>query len=196
MPNGSIQFAFPQPQATGTVTVAWAASHGITDAAPVPNPFAGGAWTYTLDTNLPVANFAITEFLASNVRTNGLRDEDGELQEWIEIRNQGTTPANLVNWSLSDDPALPGLWTFPPRTLQGGEFLVVFASGKNRAVAGAPLHANFSLNADRGVGGPENDTARRMRVASFLCPSDTTSEFDTPEQSPINYMMSVGTRHS
>jgi prepilin-type N-terminal cleavage/methylation domain-containing protein/prepilin-type processing-associated H-X9-DG protein len=55
---------------------------------------------------------------------------------------------------------------------------------------------NFSLNADRGVGGPENDTARRMRVAAFLCPSDTTSEFDTPEQSPINYMMSVGTRHS
>ncbi len=55
---------------------------------------------------------------------------------------------------------------------------------------------NFDLNADRGVGGPQNDTARRMRVSAFLCPSDTTSLFDTPEQSPINYVMNVGSRHS
>ncbi|MGE3822405.1 MAG: DUF1559 domain-containing protein, partial [Isosphaeraceae bacterium] len=55
---------------------------------------------------------------------------------------------------------------------------------------------NFSLNADRGVGGPENDTARRMRISQFLCPTDTSSLFDTPEQSPTNYQMSVGTRHS
>lgn len=55
---------------------------------------------------------------------------------------------------------------------------------------------NFSLNADRGIGGPENDTARRIRISPFLCPSDTSSIFDTPEQSPINYQMNVGTRHS
>src|SRR5262245_10636363 len=55
---------------------------------------------------------------------------------------------------------------------------------------------NFSLNADRGIGGPENDTARRMRISQFLCPTDTSSLFDTPEQSPTNYQMSVGTRHS
>src|SRR5262245_52819777 len=55
---------------------------------------------------------------------------------------------------------------------------------------------NFSLNADRGVGGPENDTARRIRISQFLCPTDTSSLFDTPEQSPTNYQISVGTRHS
>ena len=61
-----------------------------------------------------------------------------------------------------------------------------------------PVHdaINFSLNADRGIGGPENDTARRMRISQFLCPSDTSSTFDTPEQSPTNYQMSVGSRHS
>jgi prepilin-type N-terminal cleavage/methylation domain-containing protein/prepilin-type processing-associated H-X9-DG protein len=61
-----------------------------------------------------------------------------------------------------------------------------------------PIHdaINFNLNADRGVGGPENDTARRMRIGTFLCPSDTSSLFDTPEQSPTNYQMSVGARHS
>lgn len=55
---------------------------------------------------------------------------------------------------------------------------------------------NFSLNADRGIGGPENDTARRTRINQFLCPTDTTSVFDAPEQAPTNYQMNVGSRHS
>ncbi|MDX2036689.1 MAG: DUF1559 domain-containing protein [Isosphaeraceae bacterium] len=55
---------------------------------------------------------------------------------------------------------------------------------------------NFSLNADRGIGGIENDTARRTRIQVYLCPSDTSSLFDAPEQAPINYQMNVGTRHS
>jgi prepilin-type N-terminal cleavage/methylation domain-containing protein/prepilin-type processing-associated H-X9-DG protein len=54
---------------------------------------------------------------------------------------------------------------------------------------------NFDLNADRGIGLLENDTARRTRVATFLCPSDTTTDFDEPSQSPINYQLNVGTRH-
>ncbi|RUL89311.1 DUF1559 domain-containing protein [Tautonia sociabilis] len=55
---------------------------------------------------------------------------------------------------------------------------------------------NFNLNADRGIGLLENDTARRTRVATFLCPSDTTSDFDEEAQAPINYQMNAGTRHS
>lgn len=55
---------------------------------------------------------------------------------------------------------------------------------------------NFDLNADRGVGGPQNDTARRTRISQFLCPSDTYSDSDTPDQAPTNYQMNVGTRHS
>jgi hypothetical protein len=55
---------------------------------------------------------------------------------------------------------------------------------------------NFSLNADRAVGGPQNDTARRTRISQFHCPSDTSSLFDEPLQAPTNYQMSVGTKHS
>ncbi|WP_235963777.1 DUF1559 domain-containing protein [Tautonia rosea] len=55
---------------------------------------------------------------------------------------------------------------------------------------------NFDLNADRGIGFLENDTARRTRVAAYLCPSDTPSLFDREEQSPLNYQINVGTRHS
>lgn len=102
----------------------------------------------------------ITEFLASN--SNGLADADGDRPDWVEIQNTGTAPVNLLGWTLTDDPANPSKWRFPATNLNGGGFLVVFASGKDRAVAGAPLHANFSLSADGeylGLFAPEARTA-------------------------------------
>jgi hypothetical protein len=38
-------------------------------------------------------------------------------------------------------------WQFPATIVEPGEFLVVFASNKNRAVAGQELHTNFRLSA-------------------------------------------------
>lgn len=144
--GGVYMFSFPEP-ATGAVSVAWASGHGIADDAASPNAFAGGSWGYTLDTNLPIFDLVITEILAANVSTNGLADEDGEQQDWIEIHNQGTNVTDLANWSLSDDPSLPGLWVFPSRMINPGEYLVVFASGKDRKSTNAldELHANFKL---------------------------------------------------
>src|ERR1051325_8484265 len=69
---GPYRFSFPQP-ANGMVTVAWADGHGITDTAPVPNVFAGGSWSYTLDPAAP-AQVVINEILADNL--DGIRDED------------------------------------------------------------------------------------------------------------------------
>jgi hypothetical protein len=88
----------------------------------------------------------ITEFVASN--TSGLRDEDGAYSDWIEILNAGTNTVNLNGWFLTDTEANRTKWRFPATNVPPSGFLIVFASGKNRAVAGAPLHANFSLNAD------------------------------------------------
>ena len=139
-------FSFPPPL-SGSVTFAWALGHGITDTAAVPNSFAGGGWTCVVDPAKPLANLVINEFLAGNVNTNGLADEDGEQQDWIEILNRGADPVNLENWSLSDDPALPGLWTFPARTLEPNGYLIVFASGKDRRSTNVAsrLHTNFKL---------------------------------------------------
>jgi hypothetical protein len=144
--EGIYEFAFRQP-ATGLVQVAWAPGHGITDAASVPNTFAGGSWSYVLDPNHPLADLVLNEFLAANISTNGLADEDGEQQDWIEIYNRGLEPVDLENWSLSDDAGLTGLWTFPKRTLAAKSYLVVFASGKDRRStnSASPLHTNFKL---------------------------------------------------
>lgn len=102
----------------------------------------------------------ISEFLASN--SQGLRDADGDFPDWIEIQNTSSAPVNLLGWTLSDDPSNTVKWRLPATNLNGGAFLVIFASGKDRAVAGAPLHANFSLSADGeylGLFAPEGKTA-------------------------------------
>ncbi|HEY2951034.1 MAG TPA: lamin tail domain-containing protein, partial [Verrucomicrobiae bacterium] len=87
----------------------------------------------------------ITEFMASNTRT--LADEDGAFPDWIELHNAGATTVNLLGWSLTDDPANPTKWRFPATNLAANAYLVVFASGKNRATPGARLHTSFSLGA-------------------------------------------------
>lgn len=90
-------------------------------------------------------DLVISEFLAAN--RAGLADEDGETVDWIEIYNPGNRPVNLAGWSLTDDPEQPQKWTFPGIVLGSQQYLLVFASGKDRRPGqpGAPLHANFKL---------------------------------------------------
>ena len=86
----------------------------------------------------------ITEFLAEN--RDGLADEDGDSSDWIEIQNQGAATVNLDGWSLTDDAGDLRKWFFPAIELLPGEYLLVFASGKDRAAAGSELHASFRLD--------------------------------------------------
>lgn len=89
----------------------------------------------------------ISEIMASNQET--ITDEDGETPDWVEIYNPDAEVVDLGGWHLTDSAANPRKWTFPAGTvLAPGEFLLVWASGKDRAAAGAPLHTNFSLSAD------------------------------------------------
>jgi hypothetical protein len=86
----------------------------------------------------------ISEFMASNGHT--LLDEDGDSSDWIELFNSGTNTVDLGGWHLTDNAADLTEWTFPETNLPPAGFLIVFASGKNRAVAGQELHTSFSLS--------------------------------------------------
>lgn len=88
----------------------------------------------------------ISEFMADN--NTGLRDEDGEFRDWVEIENTGESPVALAGYSLTDDATRPRKWVFPAVTLEPNSRLVVFASGKNRTTPGANLHTNFQLDSD------------------------------------------------
>ncbi len=87
----------------------------------------------------------ITEFLANN--NTGLADEDGALVDWMELHNNGAEAVSLDGWHLTDNATVPEKWTFPAVSLPAGGYLVVFASGKDRAIPGQNLHTNFSLAA-------------------------------------------------
>ncbi len=88
----------------------------------------------------------ITEFLAVNA--GGLADEDGEYSDWLELYNPAANAVNLDGWFLTDNIGLLVKWQFPATNLAAHSYLVVFASGKDRANVGAPLHTNFRLSSD------------------------------------------------
>ncbi|MFT5856591.1 MAG: hypothetical protein ACI8XO_003845 [Verrucomicrobiales bacterium] len=86
----------------------------------------------------------ISEILASN--TSGLTDEDGDDSDWIELTNLSAAPIDLAGWHLSDSATSLDKWAFPSVTIAAGEELIVFASGKDRALVGAELHTDFKLS--------------------------------------------------
>ena len=64
----------------------------------------------------------------------------------VELHNPGNLPFALDGVSLTDDPARPRRFVFPPGTmLPGGGFLTVFCDKQARL---AGFHADFGLDAD------------------------------------------------
>lgn len=101
-------------------------------------------------------------------------DVDGGInhEDWIELRNLGSTPVDLSGWGLSDDHEVPWKWTFPDGTsIDAQGYLVVLADGKD--VLGNKHHTNFRLSAS----------------GEYLGLSDTTSVVDAwnpfPRQEPF-----------
>ena len=77
-----------------------------------------------------------------------LRDEDGDFSDWIELHNVSDKAVSLSGWRISDKSGDPG-WAFPGVTIEPGEYLLVFASGKDKS--GSELHTDFSLSGDETV---------------------------------------------
>jgi hypothetical protein len=158
---GPYIFQFAAPPA-GSVTVAWAQNHGIVDEASPPNSLPITTWRYTLDPSAPLPDVIISEFLAENF--TGLKDEEGDVEDWIEIRNRSERAVNLIGWSLTDDAEEPSKWPLPSVNIPAKGYLVVFASGKDRrVVTGANrFHTNFKLNPGGeylGLYGPDSPRA-------------------------------------
>ncbi|HUT13829.1 MAG TPA: lamin tail domain-containing protein, partial [Thermoguttaceae bacterium] len=87
----------------------------------------------------------INEFMADNETV--LEDENGDFPDWIEIYNPTEAAIDLGGWYLTDDPDDLTKWEFPTCMLDPDDYLVVFASDKDRADPGSPLHTNFKLSA-------------------------------------------------
>jgi hypothetical protein len=111
----------------------------------------------------------ISEFVAVN--DSGLKDEDGDTADWIEIYNNDLVPVNLEGWSLTDEAQNLGKWKFPVTVLSPGQYLIVFASGKDRDVG--ELHTNFRISITGGF-------------LALVRPDGTTIEHAFPSY-PVQY---------
>lgn len=91
----------------------------------------------------------ITEAMGSNTI---IFDETGATPDWIEIYNGSKNTINLKGHGLSDDPADLGKWVLPGKDIAPGEYLVVYASGKDKSDTSGSLHSNFKISSeDEGI---------------------------------------------
>jgi hypothetical protein len=88
----------------------------------------------------------INEIMSSN--SGFLADDDGDDTDWIELYNPADVCQSLSGCSLSDSRGTPDKWSFPDTVINARSFMLVFASGKDRTIAGRPLHTNFKIDAD------------------------------------------------
>ncbi len=113
----------------------------------------------------------INEVLASNA--TGLEDEDGDTEDWVELYNAGSESVALGGYGLSDDPDVPFRWVLPDITMEPGEFLLIWASGKDRSDPAKELHANFSIaSAGEEVLLTDPDGVRVDEIVPTVIPTD------------------------
>jgi len=141
-------FSFPQP-APGSVQVAWSSANKITDLSASANRFAGGAITYTVNPGAITGQVLITEFMADN--KSGIRDEDSQNSDWLELYNSSGASVDLGGWYLTDTATNLIKWRFPQGvTLLSHTYMLVWASGNTRTNPAAPLHTGFKLSSTAG----------------------------------------------
>ena len=92
---------------------------------------------------------------------------DGDTPDWIEFYNSGTSAVNLNGYGLSDKKDDPFQWIFPDFSVNPGEYLLVFASGKDRRES--PYHWNTIISSgdDWKYWIPTSEPLTNWRFASF-----------------------------
>lgn len=118
--------------------------------------------------------FRINEVMSSNGGV--ISDMDGDTSDWIELFNSGTTVVNLNGFGLSDKKDQPFQWVFPDYKVNPGEYLLVFASGKDRKVAPVNWNTIISSGDDWKYLVPVTEPSTNWRISSFDDSSWTTGK--------------------
>lgn len=91
-------------------------------------------------------SLVINELMSSN--NNFLLDEDGDDSDWIELYNNSSQTIHLNDYYLSDKADNLLMWALPNIDILPNQFILIFASGKNRAIPNNELHTNFSIKSE------------------------------------------------
>lgn len=93
---------------------------------------------------LLASDVILSEIVSSN--DEGIRDEDGQHTDWIELYNTGHEDADISGWFLTDRENDRTKWQVPDGvTIEPGGTLLIYASGKDRSDPNNNLHTNFQL---------------------------------------------------
>ncbi|YCM43060.1 lamin tail domain-containing protein [Verrucomicrobiaceae bacterium 227] len=87
----------------------------------------------------------INEFLARPGDDDEV-DEDGNVEDWIELYNPGSSGIGLGDYYLTDSASNLTKWEIPSVLLPAGGYLRIFASGLDRKGSISSMHTNFSLS--------------------------------------------------
>ena len=124
----------------------------------------------------------INEVMASN--SGFYPDEDGSYEDWIELYNAGDEIVNLEGWGLSDDYGNPFRWVFPEYLMEPGEYLWIWASGKDRKEDIGQMHNGIKRLYYPGIHGtavddllnhpsfPDHPEERDVLINFFEAPTD------------------------
>lgn len=118
-----------------------------------------------------------------------IQDEDGDYEDWIELYNAGDEPVDLTGWGLTDKPDEPYRWVFPEKIILPGEYLIVWASGKDRRPSPNELKAGIQRQVYNNI--PGNSVADLLNSSDF--PDNPTSVnlvtdyFEAPTNIADNY---------
>jgi hypothetical protein len=124
----------------------------------------------------------INEVMASN--SGFYPDEDGAYEDWIELYNAGDEVVNLEGWGLSDDYGNPFRWVFPQYFIEPGEYLWIWASGKDRKKDVGQMHNGIKRRYYSGIHGtavdqllnhpsfPDHPEERNVLINYFEAPTD------------------------
>ncbi len=107
----------------------------------------------------------INEIVASNSYT--YKDNDGEYSDYIELYNSNNYDINLEGYRLTDSLYEVNKWRFPNITIKANEYLVIFASGKNKCKESVKCHVNFKLNSEGETISLIDDTGNIISRVSF-----------------------------
>ena len=89
-------------------------------------------------------NIKINEVVSSN---SEYTDEDGDTPDWFELHNPGSVDVSIDGWFISDDPDEFDKWAFPNITLAPDEYLLVWASDKDRSSPVSYTHLTLPTKA-------------------------------------------------
>ncbi len=134
----------------------------------------------------------ITEFMAVNAST--IQDQDGDYSGWIEIFNPTQTEVSLTGWRLATTGANAKQWSFPGYVMMPGDYLVVFASAKNRTTVTGELHTNFQMpGTGGGIGLLDPSGATASTFAAYPAQSADVSYGRDPIQPELTGFFSSPT---